>query len=42
MLLHSMRNYQMDHSYTAVYRKEGGFKDSDKYIVPKKSLFFFG
>ena len=30
------------HSYTAVYKKEGGFKDSDKYIVPKNHYFFLG
>ncbi len=30
------------HSYTAVYKKEGGFKNSDKYIVPKKHYFFLG
>ena len=30
------------HSYTAVYNKEGSFKDSDKYIVPKNHYFFLG
>ena len=29
-------------SYTAVYRKEGSFKNSDKYIVPKNHYFFLG
>ena len=28
--------------YTAVYRKEGSFKNSDKYIVPKNHYFFLG
>ena len=30
------------HSYTAVYKKEGGFKNSDKYIVPRSHYFFLG
>ena len=30
------------HSYTAVYKKEGSFKNSDKYIVPKNHYFFLG
>ena len=30
------------HSYTAVYKKEGGYKNSDKYIVPKDHYFFLG
>ena len=30
------------HSYTAVYNKEGSFKNSDKYIVPKNHYFFLG
>ena len=30
------------HSYTAVYKKEGSFKNSDKYIVPKDHYFFLG
>ena len=30
------------YSYTAVYRKEGGFKNSDKYIVPENHYFFLG
>jgi signal peptidase I len=29
-------------SYTAVYNKEGSYKDSDKYIVPKNHYFFLG
>ena len=29
-------------TYTAVYRKEGSFKNSDKYIVPKNHYFFLG
>ncbi len=29
-------------SYTAVYKKEDGFKNSDKYIVPKNHYFFLG
>ena len=28
------------YSYTAVYKKEGSFKNSDKYIVPKNHYFF--
>ena len=30
------------HSYTAVYKKEGSFKNSDKYIVPKNHYFLLG
>jgi len=30
------------YSYTAVYKKEGSFKNSDKYIVPKNHYFFLG
>jgi signal peptidase I len=30
------------HSYTAVYKKESGFKNSDKYIVPMNHYFFLG
>lgn len=30
------------YTYTAVYRKEGSFKNSDKYIVPKNHYFFLG
>ena len=30
------------YSYTAVYKKEGSFKNSDKYLVPKKHYFFLG
>lgn len=30
------------HSYTAVYKKEGGFKNSDKYIVPRNHYFLLG
>jgi signal peptidase I len=30
------------HSYTAVYKKDGSFKNSDKYIVPKNHYFFLG
>ena len=30
------------HSYTAVYKKVGGYKNSDKYIVPKDHYFFLG
>jgi len=30
------------HSYTAVYKKEGSFKNSDKYIVPENHYFFLG
>ena len=30
------------HSYTAVYKKEGSFQNSDKYIVPKNHYFFLG
>ena len=29
-------------SYTTVYKKEGSFKNSDKYIVPKNHYFFLG
>ena len=29
-------------SYIAVYRKEGSFKNSDKYIVPKNHYFLLG
>lgn len=29
-------------SYTAVYKKEGSFKNSDKYIVPENHYFFLG
>ena len=31
-----------NYSYTAVYKKEGSFKNSDKYIVPKNHYFFLG
>ncbi len=30
------------YSYTAVYKKEGTFTNSDKYIVPKNHYFFLG
>ena len=30
------------YTYTAVYRKVGSFKNSDKYIVPKNHYFFLG
>jgi len=30
------------YSYTAVYKKEGSFKNSDKYKVPKNHYFFLG
>ena len=30
------------HSYTAVYKKEGCFKNSDKYIVPRNHYFLLG
>ena len=30
------------YSYTAVYKKEDSFKNSDKYIVPKNHYFFLG
>jgi len=30
------------YSYTAVYKKEGSFKNSDKYIVPENHYFFLG
>jgi len=30
------------HTYTTVYKKEGSFKNSDKYIVPKNHYFFLG
>ena len=29
-------------TYTAVYRKDGAFQNSDKYIVPKDHFFFLG
>ena len=29
-------------SYIAVYKKNGGFKNSDKYIVPENHYFFLG
>ena len=29
-------------SYTAVYKKKGTFKNSDKYIIPKNHYFFLG
>ena len=29
-------------SYTAVYKKDGSFKNSDKYVVPKNHYFFLG
>ena len=30
------------HSYTAVYKKVGGYKNSDKYIVPRNHYFLLG
>ena len=30
------------YTYMAVYKKEGSFKNSDKYIVPKNHYFFLG
>ena len=30
------------YSYTAVYRKDGTYKNSDKYIVPENHYFFLG
>ena len=29
-------------TYTAVYKKEGSFQNSDKYIVPENHYFFLG